>query len=468
MKNFFVKPMLAAVAAIFPLSLIPVSQASIVENLAQAVQIKTISHQNPADNNYAEFRRFQQFLRTTYPQTFTQLRVDTVAEHSLVLTWTGSSHDLKPVLFDSHYDVVPVEPGTEGDWTHPPFAATLADGYLWGRGALDDKPAVIATFEAIETLLIAGFQPQRTLLFSFSHDEEIGGPIGAANIARHLKARDIKLEFMIGEGGLLLKDSPFIKDKTMAMVSLAEKSYVTLELSTKGLGGHSSNPVEDNALIRLAVAVEKLHSNPFSPELAAPVTNMLEVLGEHTDGLQGFMMRNQWLGGSFIASAMNKQKGSLALVRNTTAVTMFNAGIKENVISQQAEAKVNFRLLPGYSTEQLIESVKGIIDDPRVKIKPHAWQPNPGVADIKGIGYQRISAAITEVSPDAIIVPGLLTASSDTPYYAELSENIYRFHPYTLPMGDLGSVHGTNERISIKSVEQSVKYSTALIKAAAY
>lgn len=382
----------------------------------------------------------------------------------MLISWPGTETGLKPVLFDAHYDVVPVEPGTEGDWLQPAFGGVVADGYLWGRGALDDKLAVISTLEAIESLLAEGYRPARGLLFSIAHDEEIGGHDGAANIARAISARGIELQYMIGEGGLVVEGSPFLPQRPMAMVSLAEKTYVTLTLTASGTGGHSSNPVDDNALVALARAVTVLHDNPFEAELISPVTDMLQVLGAETDGLQGWLMRNQWLSAPLLAWGMSQDPNSRVMVRNTTGVTMFNAGIKENVIPQRAEAVVNFRLLPGTGVDQLIGSVTQLIENPGIIITASAWQPAPPVADIEGVGYRRISRAISEVLEGAVVTPGLLTASTDTPHYASLTQDIYRFHPFSVGMDDSRSIHNSNERISLESVATAVRLSSALIQ----
>lgn len=435
-----------------------------VEHLAEAIRFQTVSHQSREQIDYSAFLGFQQFLRDTYPAVFDRLEVDVVADYSLVMTLAGSNAELKPVLLDSHYDVVPIEPGTEHEWTHAPFDGAVADGFLWGRGAIDDKASVIATMEALESLLQAGFQPERTLIFSLAHDEEIGGREGAANIANYLAEKNIALEFMVGEGGLVLENNPMLPGKSMAMIALAEKTYVTLTLKSIGDGGHSSMPVKNNAVVKLAKAVTALHENPFDPELVSPMTDMLNVLGGEVGGIQGWMMRNQWISAPILASVMSKDPTLNAQVRSTTAVTMFDAGIKENVISQKAEAKVNFRLLPGYTPDQLLEDVKVNIDDASIVIESDEWKKSPAVADIHGHGYEKVKSSIESVLPDALVAPGMLTATTDSPHYVELAPNIYRFHPFTLPMSDTKSIHGTNERISLDSIKTSVKLSKALIQ----
>lgn len=444
------------------------SSSLTAEHLAQAIRFPTVSYQDGSQMDSQAFADFRMFLRGTYPEVFSTLEVEVIAEHSLLLTWKGQDLSLKPVLFDSHYDVVPVEQGTQSEWTYPPFDGVIDEGYVWGRGALDDKVTVVTTLEAVSSLLKSGFQPERTLVFSFAHDEEIGGPQGAVNISRNLKQRYGSLEFMVGEGGVVLSDNPFLSDRSVAMVGLAEKTYVTLTLKAEGEGGHSSTPVDDNAIVRLAKAVTVLHENPFKPRLESPVSEMLSTLGEHISGVQGFMMRNQWLSAPLLTWTMSRDRVSNALVRSTTAVTMFNAGIKDNVISQKAEAKVNFRLLPGVSPEDLIRDVKELINDPAISVTSNDWKQGPPVSDVEGVGFQRVAAAIQSVLPSAVVTPSMLTATTDTVHYVGLTESIYRFHPYTLPSDDVGKVHGTDERVAVDSVETAVELSTELIRQASF
>jgi len=448
-------------------NMVSASQPAVVQHLSKAIQYPTVSFQDNAQIDYPVFTQFHDFLRSSYPIVFSQLQVETIAEHSLLLTWAGTNETLNPVLFDSHFDVVPIESGTEQDWQKPPFSGAIADGYIWGRGALDDKASVIATLDAMELLLQQGFTPARPLLFSFAHDEEIGGRQGAANIAAHIKKSGIELEYMVAEGGLVIQNNPMLPGKTMAMIALAEKTYVTLTLSASGDGGHSSTPPLDNAIVRLSKAVTALHENPFEPELVSPVTDMLEALAPHVGGVQGLLFKNQWLSTPILKSVMADDRTTNALVRTTTAVTMFDAGVKENVISQNAQAKINFRLLPDFTPEQLLQQVEAIIDDPMISIEADKWKQGPPVSDINGEGYKRLSTAIETVMPNIVVVPGMLMASTDSPHYSNLAKQIYRFHPFTVEMEETGSVHGSNERIAVEAMINAVKLSAALIEAAA-
>jgi carboxypeptidase PM20D1 len=437
--------------------------APVVTHLAAAIRIPTVSHQDREQIDRAAFATFLAFLGDTYPGVFRTLEVERVNEFSLLMRWPGTQGDLEPVLLDAHYDVVPIEPGTDGDWTHPPFSGAIADGFVWGRGSVDDKAAVIVTLDALESLIAEGFAPERTLYFSFVHDEEIGGEQGAGGVARLLQSRGVRFAYVVGEGGGLMKNTPLLPGRDVAMIGLAEKTYLTLTLRSSGEGGHSSTPPRDSSIVRLAKALEKLHENPFDARLVSPVDDLLRAVGEHQDGVTGWALRNQWISEPFLVSQLAGDPMGSAMVRTTTAVTMIEAGVKENVVPQRAEARVNFRVLPDESVDDVIENVRRLIDDPQIEISASPWAGNPGVADIEGEGYARIRAALKAAAPDFVVVPGLLMATTDSRHYAALTANVYRFHGMTLDVDDAAGIHGTNERIPIDGVERGVEVLRELI-----
>jgi len=451
-------------AAILTFAVSPILQAGPAENLAQAVTFRTISSQDPAATDYAPFLAFNAFLRATYPRTFSTLQVDTVSEYSLMLTWPGSVSRSGAILLTAHTDVVPVEPGTEEDWTHPAFAGVMADGVIYGRGTLDDKVGVISLLEAVESLLAAGFKPRKTIVLAFGHDEEVGGELGAAKLAQLMRERGLHFEWMVDEGGLIVSDSPVLPDRPLAMINVAEKGYLTLILEATGEGGHSSQPPLQSTIGRLSRAMVKIEENPFPAELVPPVDAMLAALAPYADQPRRFVLENLWLTGPFVASQLADDRLSSAMVRTTTALTMFNAGVKDNVVPQRAEAAVNFRLLPGTTTEEVVEHVTRVVDDPLITIRHNAWQNRPGIADEQGEGFIAIAAAVAEVYPGAVAVPSLLVATTDTRHYTDLAENQYRFHGMEVPAANTNGIHGTDEQISIESFEKTIRVAERILR----
>jgi carboxypeptidase PM20D1 len=446
---------------LLPAFLLASSTASAVntpaERLAEAIRFQTISYQDRSRIDLAQFARLHAFLREQFPRVFTQLEVETVNEYSLLMRWPGADASLAPILFTAHMDVVPIEPGTEGDWTHPPFAGIVADGRIYGRGALDDKLGVLGILEAAESLLAENFVPQRTMVFAFGHDEEISGKEGAARLAERMREKGWHFAWMVDEGGMLMSGNPLLPDKPVAVINVAEKGYLTLTLVATGEGGHSSRPPKVSTIGRLSAALARIESNPFPTRLEGPVAAMLEAMAPHVDQPNRFVFNNLWLTGGLVSNRMSEEPLTESYVRTTTALTMFNAGVKENVVPQRAEAKVNFRLLPGDTPELVVERIRALVDDPAIEITHDEWDKSPGVADHSGSGFAVIAEAVNAVYPEAVVVPSLLVATTDTRHYIDLADNQYRFHGMMIDLSQAASVHGTNEYVGVESYEKSIE-----------
>ncbi|MGD8698480.1 MAG: M20/M25/M40 family metallo-hydrolase, partial [Gemmatimonadales bacterium] len=257
---------------------IAIDTTAVAERLAGALRFETISHQDSAAFPAEEFLRFHTHLEESFPRLHAALTREVVGGYSLLYRWDGRDPSLRPLLFMAHMDVVPVEPGTESEWTHPAFAGRIADGYVWGRGALDDKGTLVTQLEAIEMLLEGNFQPQRTIYLAFGHDEEVGGMRGAAAIAALLKQRGIELEFVLDEGGIVT-DAVTAVEAPVALVGVAEKGFVSLQLSVRTEGGHSSMPPPKTAVGILASAVHRLESHQMPAAIRGATAAMFDYLG---------------------------------------------------------------------------------------------------------------------------------------------------------------------------------------------
>ncbi len=225
-----------------PIERIVLDEDRAIRHLSQALQFETVSHRDPARFDADAFLALRTFLARTFPKTHAALTTEIIGGHSLLFEWAGSDADAKPILLMAHLDVVPVEPGTEDQWTHPPFAGRIADGFVWGRGALDIKSGVMACLEAVELLVADGFEPARTVYLAFGHDEEVGGMRGAAQIAATLKERGAELLYVLDEGGAITDGIVEGVTQPVAIVAVAEKGFVSVELMVEHEGGHSSMP----------------------------------------------------------------------------------------------------------------------------------------------------------------------------------------------------------------------------------
>ena len=443
---------------------VPVSDSALAR-LAGAVRIPTVSTTDYAQTDTAQFGRFGRYLRQAFPRVFVTLKLEKFNDYGLLFTWPGSNAALKPVLLLGHYDVVPVLPGTEGKWARPPFAGVQADGYLYGRGTIDDKASVLAQLEAVEYLLGTSFRPTRTLLLAFGHDEETLGRRGAGAISAALRQRGTQLEYVLDEGGLVKTDGvPSVK-KSVALVGISEKGYLTLELTATGKGGHSSMPPAQTSIGAVAAAVVKLEQHPFPARLDGGDDHLLDYLASEVPLGQRLVFANRWLFAPIIKKILAATPSGNATLRTTTAPTIFRAGAKENVLPIDATATVNFRLLPGDSVAGVVREVRRIIDDEQISLKiiGQPNEPSP-VSNPDAAAFQRLHRTIRSVFPAAIVAPFVVTGATDARQYAALSANVYRFSPAQINQEGIESIHGSNERLAVQTYPLMVQFYAALIR----
>lgn len=449
-----------------PMERVTIDKLRAAQNLSRALQFKTISSQNPSEFKEAPFLAFHKFLAEAFPNTHSQLKKEVINRYSLLYTWKGSDESLKPVVLMAHMDVVPVSYGTESDWTHPPFSGKIADGYVWGRGSMDDKGCLLAVMEAVEALLAEGYRPRRTVYLAFGHDEEIGGGNGATYIAKTLESRNVKAEWVVDEGAAIAIGLVPGVTQPVSLIGIAEKGYMTLVLTAEQAGGHSSTPPPQSAVGILSSAIHNLQNDPFPANLDGPGMLIFDYVGPEMPFGMKLMFANRWLFNPLIESELQKADSTNASIRTTIAPTIFKAGTKENLLPLKATAMVNFRLLPGDSVEYVIEHVKKAIDDPRVMVTPASHHPQEAsaVSDIHTQGYRMLQRTIRQVFPHSIVAPFLVLGSTDSKHYQDVSRNIYRFVPMRITAEDLGRIHGTNERLGINNLEEMIEFYIQLIR----
>ena len=290
---------------------------------------------------------------------------------------------------------------------------------------------------------------------------------GAGAIAQRLRERGMYFEWMLDEAGFVVDDNPLLPDRRVALVGVAEKLYLTLLLRTSGEGGHSSRPPPTTTIGRLAAAVVKVEKSPFPAKIVPPTDTMLERAAEQMDFPGSFILGNLWFTEPLVAWFMANDPTSASFVRTTTAATMFNAGVKENVIPQAAEARINFRLLPGDTPDMVLTHVTRAVNDPQVEISvvPREGAQAP-VAAMSGGGFEVISRAIRSVYGDAVILPYMVPATTDVRHYVDLADNHYRFHGSLINVAQAAQVHGSNEQLGVESFERTVDIAAAMVAAA--
>jgi carboxypeptidase PM20D1 len=442
-----------------------VDENVVAEHLSAVLRLRTISEMDRTRIDPQPFQDLHCLLEQMYPRVHATLKRETVNEQALLYTWLGRDLDLEPILMMGHQDVVPVDPASREEWTHPPFDGAIRDGFVWGRGALDMKSTVITIFEALELLIKEDYQPERTLYLAFGHDEEIGGTQGAAAIAELLEQRGVRLMAVLDEGGSIMSGEVPGVDVPVALVGISEKGHATLELRVDGRPGHSSAPPPHTAIGVLARAMNRLEDHPMPARLAM-ARLMFDELGAFLPMSLRLMFSNTWLFGGAIRKRMSNSQLSNALIRTTTAVTVIQGGVKDNILPASAKGFVNFRILPGDRVADVMAHARKVISDDAVQIHLpdfSYWEPSP-VSPIDSPVYKDLSETIREVFPETVVAPFLVIGATDSRYFTRLSAHVYRFSPYMLDGDLIRTVHGNNERIAVDQLPRMVHFYHRLVE----
>lgn len=428
----------------------------IFQNLSKGLQYKTISFNEEAIPDSTAFFGFHRFLQETFPLTHAKLSLDKINSYSLLYTWEGSNPSKKPIILMSHQDVVPVDQPTLDNWEAGPFDGVITDTDIIGRGTLDDKGTLIGLLEAVEKLLEESFVPLQTIYLAFGHDEEVGGSNGAAQIANHLKAKGVNAAMALDEGGFLAENLIPGINSPVAMVNLAEKGFASFRLIVETKGGHSSAPPKENTIGMLAQAIVDLENNQLPYKLVKPVDSNLEYLGAELPFFKKLAFANPWLFEKPILEALN--------AHTTTAPTIIDGGLKNNVIPTVAEATINFRILPGETIESVKKHIENTISD-KIKVEPVGFLTNPSpVSSIDSEAYKNLEKTIRDMFPNSIVVPGLVGGGTDARYFYDISDDVYRFYPIRMGPEGLSRFHGIDEKISKENYKEIIKFSYHLIK----
>lgn len=437
---------------------------SCIHHLAKAVKFPTISYDDPEKFDPEPMENFIKYLEATYPLCDSLLEKEVINKYSLLYKWKGKDASLKPAILMGHMDVVPAEHDGEEKWEFEPFSGKIADGYIYGRGSCDDKVNVIGILEAVEMLLKDGHQPQRTIYLAFGHDEEIGGEDGAKKIAEHLWSKNITAEFALDEGLVVTQGIVPGIEPDVAMIGIAEKGYLSVELTVELPGGHSSMPAKETPIGILSNAIAKLEKNKMRQRICEPVQHFLDNVGPEMPFISKMAFANQWLFKSVVISKYEASNSGSATVRTTTAPTIFNSGVKDNVLPPIATATINFRILPGETSDDVLKHVEKTINDERIaiNISGHFNEPSP-VSDINSLGYKLIEKSIKQVYKNTLTAPSLMIGATDQKHYTKVTKNLFRFTPFTATSDDLKMIHGINEKLGTENFKNSVRFYRQLI-----
>ncbi len=385
----------------------------------------------------------------------------------LLITLPGGDSRLRPALFMAHQDVVPVIPGTEGKWLHPPFSGDVAEGYIWGRGAMDIKQMLIGILESAEYLLSRGSVFRRTVYLAFGEDEETRST-GARAISDTLKRRGVELEFVLDEGaGDVTNAADYGAPGTLVCpIGVYEKGYANLKLTARSRGGHSSNPFRGTSLGALSKAITAIVEQPPEPHLSdailqtlsslspkiieEPMASWVHDVGAHEAEILDWFLRHESL---------------YHQVQTTVAPTMIRGGSPAgNVMPQDMEAIINFRIAPPDTPESLLKHCRKVAGD-GVELE-FVQQIGPSVpSEIDSYGYRSLKAVLEHYFRDLVFIPMQNRGATDARHYEQICRCCLRFGPF-LEEEDISAegIHGTNERISIRAYLQGIRVLVKLME----
>ncbi|KAJ7281792.1 hypothetical protein C8J57DRAFT_1298553 [Mycena rebaudengoi] len=460
------------------------------------------------DPRWETFGQLHDYLQSAFPLVYSTLSVQKVNTYGLLYEWAGSDKSLKPVLLAAHQDVVPVEPLTYGEWTHPPYSGYFDGRRIWGRGSSDDKSGLIAILTSIETLLAKNFKPTRTFVLAFGFDEEASGLYGAAELGKAMRSiygDDEPFAFVIDEGGGFSETHGSI----FAVPAVAEKGNLDVSVEVTSPGGHSSVPPAHTTIGILAALLVKYEENPYKLELSRDsiVYSNLQCLAAHGATIPRRFKKlikrsaKSKLALRALEKVLSQDIWYRSLIGTTQAIDIIQGGVKSNALPEQAFAVVNHRISTQSSVGETQAHDTALLKSLASKFNltykafgatvseegapaigtltlKDAWgtafEPAP-VSPISGDGsaaYKVLSGTIKAAynahrslsgSDTIVIAPGMSTGNTDTRYYWKLSRSIFRYNHNNAPPLKESGVHTVNESMNVDALLEMIRFFSTLI-----
>lgn len=439
-------------------------RSGIEDRLAKLIQVETVSAEL-SERGMKPFNDFMELLKELYPLTHKHLEREKITDLGFLYRWKGSDTRLTksegPLVLMAHFDVVPV---VAEAWDHDPFSGKIVDGFVYGRGALDDKGPLIVIIEAVENLLQTGFTPKRDVYLSFGGNEETFGD-AAKKTAQHLQDQGITPWLVLDEGGAVV-DSPLsFVSGDFAMVGVAEKGLATVRLSAHSAGGHASTPPKLTAASRIARALTRLRPDTFTPKTPVAVTRMLQTFASAAPAAQGTLLNEVAKKPLISARILAALGGEMAaMVRTTIAPTMLAGGSAANVLPEQASAILNLRIALNETVAGTVRRIRTQIRDKQVTVElVEGNDPSPESAS-DNAQFQMISECVSESHPGTTTVPYIVMAATDSRFYHRFSPATYRFAPLKMSAELRATIHGVNERVAVTELYRGEIFHRALLQ----
>ncbi|KAL7917510.1 hypothetical protein ACQKWADRAFT_36844 [Trichoderma austrokoningii] len=463
------------------------------------------------DDRWEPFYDIPKVLEHKYPLIYEYADVEEVNRFGLVYTIKGSDSSLQPILLTAHQDVVPVENNTLDEWDYPPFSGYYdeSSGYLYGRGASDDKSAITALMSAMEALLSQeDYYPRRTVIFAFGFDEECSGTRGAASISKHLqhRYRENGIAVILDEGGAGIQQ---IGDTIYALPAVYEKGYLDVWFDLSVIGGHSSTPTPHTSIGMMSEIVVALESNPFEPKIIkdGPIHEALICFAKYSPDVCPPLTDSINNGDLDEAAKLlaQIQRETQYFIQTSQAVTWIEGGQKINSLPEYTTLGVNHRYAPqdcvGSIQHRIVDLVQDVVERYNLTLEafdgdkdyedyPHTigqiptdrnnsmhttWEPiyngklqiearkksyitkrSPTNGPVWDVFAGTVRYTFAQKGKEVVFAPGAMTGNTDTRHYLNLSENIYRWTPGSLR--SFGNIHGVNEKLLVSEHIDMVRF----------
>ena len=424
-----------------------------VELLSSYIKLDTT---NPPGNEYLGAEFFADILKShnipfnTYESKPGRASIRAVIE--------GNGRE-KPLIMMHHMDVVPAN-GDE--WSFDPFGGEIIHGYICGRGALDTKSLGILQLLALLEIKKRGIKLRRDLVFLAAADEESGGDCGVEYLLRE-HADDFQAGLVLNEGGYLVNDDN--SKSLVAMISPGEKGPCWLKLSRKGMPGHGSTPHSQNCLEKMTRAVNRLLNYEVPANVTPIAAEYFKKLAQSWDLLKPYAEdgRADTLLKILADNGLLEVPQISAMLRNTISLNMLKSGDRVNVIPSYAEALIDTRLLPGQNLQEWLHLIKSHLADDQIQIETVLGNEG-NASDMYTESYNVIEKALLDHYPNAVVAPYLMTGTTDSRYFREKNMPAYGLCPLEVPMDDMKSIHGIDEKLSIDSLIKGTEVYTDIIR----
>lgn len=352
------------------------------------------------------------------------------------------------LMLYGHVDVVTT---THQAWTYPPFEGKLADGYVWGRGALDMKGGLSMMLHAILDVVAKGSPPAGDILLVMLSDEETGGSMGAGFLVDQYPETFDGVRYALGEFG---GHTNYIGSQRFYPIQIAEKQLCWMTATVRGPGGHGARPMRNGAMARLGRMLTAIDRRRLPLHVTPVARQMVETMADNLAGLRGVALRqlcNPCLT-DFMLKLMGENGKTLEpLFHNTVNATIVRGGEKINVVPSEIMVNLDVRLLPGFKPEDAIKELEPIIGTD-IALEVTRFDPCPSMPDMDLLAF--LGDVIRTIDPDGVPVPLLMPAVTDARYFARLGIQTYGFTPMKLPpdFNFFETIHGADERIPVSAL----------------